>query len=263
MPDTYFCLVGDEWKPHIIDDPNLPRHFAPHFQQRRDQLVVRILFESGARIGEVLALTLGDWRQFGLQARAAATNKGDGLTRVKQIWWSGETNLLLHHYVDQERVRNDRLNRRLHDLPDSEPIFLNLHGQAYTYHAFYYHWRQTCRTLNLKLHPHQARHWFVTMALTKIQSLPEVRQESEIQNLIAYMAWKNPVTINTYQHHVRLTQFTPTHQAISKLVMAGAQPIEAGEVEASHQATQTSQGQGNLLLTELAERLWRIIDQQE
>ena len=89
MPDTYFCLVGDEWRPRLIDDPNLPRCFVPQFAHRRDQLVVRILFESGARIGEVLALTVGDWRHFGLQPRATATNKGDGVVRrTSKIWWT-------------------------------------------------------------------------------------------------------------------------------------------------------------------------------
>ena len=265
-PDTYFCLVGDEWRPRIIDDPNLPRHFMPQFEYRRDQLVVRILFESGARIGEVLALTIGDWRQFGLQARAAATNKGDGFIRVKQVWWSAETNMLLHYYVNHERVQCDELKRKLHDLPDREAIFLNVKGQAYTYHAFYHHWRKTCRQVNIKLHPHQIRHWFVTMALSKIQSLPEVKQDLEIQNLIAYMAWKNPTTISAYQHHVKQTQFASTHRAISQLVADGAQPgcsVQTGlDVAPAGQHRQDGPVQVELISTELAERLWRIIEQQ-
>jgi integrase len=266
MPDTYFCLVGDEWQPRLIDDPNLPRHFIPQFEHRRDQLVSRILFESGARIGEVLALTLGDWRQFGLQPRAAATNKGDGVARVKQIWWSAETNILLHHYVNHERYQMDSLKQKLHDLPDSEPLFLNFAGRPYIYHAFYHHWDQTCRKVNLKLHPHQARHWFVTMALYKIQSLPEAKQEVEIQNLITYMAWKNPMTIHTYQHHVRQTQFAPTHRAVSKLVTEGIEPVasmQAGlEAPTENQHLQDDPVQVDLISAELSERLWRIIEQQ-
>jgi integrase len=266
MPDTYFCLVGGEWRPHVIDDPNLPRHFVSQFKSRRDQLVVRILFESGARIGEVLALTLGDWRHYGLQPRAAATNKGDGTVRVKQVWWSAETNLLLHHYVNQERSQVDPLQRKLHDLPDLDPIFLTAKGQAYTYHAFYHHWRKTCRQVNLKLHPHQARHWFVTMALYKIQSLPAAKQALEIQNLIAYMAWKNPTTISAYQHHVKHTQFEPTHRAVSQLVAVGVQPtasIQTGlEAPPRESHLQDSPVQVDPISAELAERLWRIIEQQ-
>lgn len=144
MPETYFCLATGDWKPQIIDDPLLPRRLMPGFTYQRDQLIVRILFESGARIGEVLGLTLGDWRCRGLRYRAVAMSKGSHRERVKEIWWSSETGQLLRQYVATDRTRCDPTGQGLDDLQDSAPLFVNDEGKVYEYTAFYYHWRKAC-----------------------------------------------------------------------------------------------------------------------
>ncbi len=67
--DNYFRLVDDKWIPEPIDDPSLHLRLITGFGQahvsRRDQIIIRMAFESGARISELLTLTLGDWRKAG------------------------------------------------------------------------------------------------------------------------------------------------------------------------------------------------------
>jgi len=220
-PDTYFCVVSGDWQPRIIDDPNLPKVLLAAFTYPRDKLVVRILFESGARVSEVLALTIGDWRSCRQRERALATNKGSRGERVKEIWWSSNTSQSLRNYINYDRRLYDPKGRRLDDLPDSASLFVTSKGTPYNYADFYFHWRKACEKANLKITPHQARHWFVTMALHKIQSLSEEKRDAARQALIAYMGWKNPETIKAYDHHIQKMDFASTHAALVHLVETG------------------------------------------
>jgi hypothetical protein len=223
LPETYFCVVAGQWQPHILDDPNLPKQLVAAFTYHRDQVVARILFESGARVSEVLNLTLGDWRRPGLRDRAQATNKGSRGERVKEIWWSSATTRLLQRYVNEDRRVCAPQRRRLEELPDGVQLFLTDEGKPYTYPAFYYHWRCACARVGLKAHPHQARHWFVTMALHLFQTLPDAGQrEAARRSLIAYLGWKDPDTLKAYDHHLRQMDFAATHRALAQLVQSGA-----------------------------------------
>ncbi|MBI5033302.1 MAG: site-specific integrase [Chloroflexi bacterium] len=221
MPETYFYVVSGDWRPHILDDPNLPKLLLTGFAQSRDRLIARILFESGARVGEVLRLTLGDWRSRGLRERALATNKGSRQIRVKEIWWSSTTVQALHNYVNAERCECDPQTRRLEDLPDSAPLFLTNTGKAYTYAAFYANWQNACEKVNLQVTPHQARHWFVTLSLHKFESLASEKREAARQALIAYMGWRNPDTLQAYDHHLCRMNFAPTHATLARLIDCG------------------------------------------
>ncbi len=221
MPETYFYVASGDWRPHILDDPNLPKLLLTGFAQSRDRLIARILFESGARIGEVLGLTLGDWRNRGLRERALATNKGSRLVRVKEIWWSSDTAQVLRHYVNADRRACDPQTRRLEDLPDSAPLFITNAGKAYTYAAFYANWQQACQKVRVQVTPHQARHWFVTMSLHKFESLANEKREAARQALIAYIGWRNPETLQAYDHHLCRMNFAPTHAALARLVEMG------------------------------------------
>src|SRR5262249_21409287 len=79
--ENLFRLAKDEWIPHPIDDPDLPKQLMAGFKRAklclRDQIVVRMAFESGARIGELLRLTVRDWRERGgyQEARACSTHE--------------------------------------------------------------------------------------------------------------------------------------------------------------------------------------------
>lgn len=258
VPATYFCLVTGDWNPQILDDPLLPKRLLAAFTYHRDQLIARILFQSGARVGEVLALTLGDWRGCGLRDRALAMSKGSGGARVKEIWWSTETAYLLRRYVETDRRHCDPTGGGLDDLPDSAPLFVTDQGNAYHYRAFYYHWRQACAKAELRVHPHQARHWFVTMALHYLQtSLEGDQREAHREALIRYMSWKNPETLQAYDHHLRRTEFAATHAALIQLVEG--KPIEAWAQEPDMGSRVNPGG----LPAEMVERLNQLLDNEE
>ncbi len=258
MPETYFCLVTGEWQPQIIDDPLLPGRLLAGFTYRRDQLITRILFQSGARVSEVLGLTLRDWRSRGLRERALAMSKGSSGERVKEIWWSSETAQLLRRYVETERRQCDATGRGLDDLPDAAPLFLTHAGDAYRYAAFYFHWRRACARAGLQVHPHQTRHWFVTMALRYFQAMPEADQrEAQRQGLISYMSWKNPETLRAYDHHLRRTEFAATHAALMQLVEGPLADTTAGPPEVARPARPGD------LPADMVERLNRLLDSQE
>ncbi len=66
LSENYFRLRGGDWVPHVIDDPSFPRRVlaggrALPSWSVRDECVVRLLFESGGRISEVVGLSIGDW----------------------------------------------------------------------------------------------------------------------------------------------------------------------------------------------------------
>ncbi len=223
MPSTYFCVVADEWKPKIIEDPGLPQQLLQGMSHQRDQIIVRMLFESGARISEILSLTVDDWHQLlGRRHGALTTNKGSWGQRVKEVWWSSETSQQLRLYLNGDRRRDDPFGRRLEELSETDPLFIAKTGRAYRYPAFYYHWGRACARQGLNMHPHQTRHWFVTMALRRIEALPdETQREAYRQGLIAYMHWKSSETIQAYDHHLHLTDFNTIHLAIEQLVQVG------------------------------------------
>jgi len=127
-------LVHETWQPHPIDDPQLHRVLRQGFPRAgmtlRDQIVVRMAYESGARIREILRLTVGDWRKRGGKQEAWALSKGSHGRRVKVIRWSAETSRMLLAYVNTERLAIDRQSRRLGALDDGDPLFLSRGGES-------------------------------------------------------------------------------------------------------------------------------------
>jgi integrase len=127
--DNYFKLVDDVWCPQSIDDPDLHVQLRQGFKlasyNLRDQIVVRMTYESGARIREILRLTIGDWRKRGAKQEAWTFSKGSHGRRVKVIRFSPETSRMLHSYVNTERAAFDSCHRRLNALDDAAPLFLS------------------------------------------------------------------------------------------------------------------------------------------
>jgi hypothetical protein len=124
----------------------------------------------------------------------------------------------LRDYINQERHLCDQAGHNLESLPDTARIFVTDEGAPYTYKTFYANWQRTCARVQLKITPHQVRHWYVTMALRFIDSLPdETKRAGYRQSLIAYIGWRNPETIKAYDHHLRKLDYALVHAALTRL----------------------------------------------
>ncbi|WP_036703225.1 tyrosine-type recombinase/integrase [Paenibacillus sp. OSY-SE] len=170
--DSYFKIINDEWVPEIIGDWDLPyriNHAGSLINWRlRDEVISRFMFETGARISEILELTVGDYRKRSDIHELAAINKGSFKKRVKFFRISPETLKLLIRYVNTKRRQSASTQAKFQDLPDSEPLFLSTRGTPYTYSAFYSNWTRVTKSAGIILNPHKARHWFVTSMLRGI-----------------------------------------------------------------------------------------------
>jgi integrase len=220
LTDSFFKLVGKEWVPQIIDDPGFPALVLGGGRTLRgwglrEDCVTRLLFETGGRVSEVTGLTLGDWVRRGLTREAAAASKGSHGRRVKFLRFSTETATLLRRYVDRERRLHDpdgytladyvrRAEGKLIEL-NEVPLFLTSRGTPLTAKGFRdTRWAPACRAAGVDADPHQARHWYVTMAVRAIYETSDTQSEIQrrLRELIEYMQWKGgQETMAAYEHY--------------------------------------------------------------
>ncbi|WP_422121655.1 tyrosine-type recombinase/integrase [Peribacillus frigoritolerans] len=209
LTDSYFKIINEEWQPQIIDDPHLPFQVYQAGKKvnwsQRETVISRMLFETGARVSEIIELTIGDYRSRKSYQEVITFNKGSHGIKVKFLRFSKDTVKRLFQYINTERKKYDpnQLDFDVDVLPDEAPIFLTEFGTPLTYNAWYYHWNKSMKNSDIKLNPHKARHWFVTTRLREIHNIS--KSDAEIQQrkneLIKYMKWKNPDTIKVYEHY--------------------------------------------------------------
>jgi len=205
--ENYFRLADGEWVPHPIDDPTLHKRLLEGVTRAhlclRDQIVIRIAYESGARIREILRLTVGDWRKRGCSQEATAFSKGSRERRVKVIRFSPETARMLNEYVNTQRRSLDPERRRLEHLADSDVLFLSQRRKPYDYEAFKPHWYTLCKVVGIDLNIHGLRHWYVTQTIRTIcetaKSAGDITRGKE--DLVRYMAWRSSETLKAYEHY--------------------------------------------------------------
>lgn len=207
LSDSYFVITGDQWTPAVIDDVRLPSIIFTGGElvgwNLRDKLIARMLFECGARISEIVYLTVGDYRSRIPPQEFYTVNKGSNGKRVKFIRCSNETITLFYRYMNGERKDQDPHGLSFIELPDEAPVFLSERGTPYNYHAWYVHWKAACKAMNIDMNPHKSRHWYVTQALREIYETSQ--NENDLQRktnqLIEYIKWKDKDTIQVYQHY--------------------------------------------------------------
>lgn len=219
LTDSYFKLERDEWTPHIVDDPNLPTMILEAGRRvgwsLREICVTRLLFESGARISEVVGLQLGDWVLRNALREADSFSKGSHGRRVKVLRFSDETAKLLRHYVNTERRKFDPhgynlahylqfQRNRSHDELQT-PLFLTIRRTPLSASNFRdQFWNRACRHLGLRVNVHQTRHWYVTRMVRHIYET--AKDEGDVQRglhaLIQYMQWNSGwETLQAYEHY--------------------------------------------------------------
>lgn len=222
LTDSYFKIINEEWQPQIIDDMDLPYQIYQAGKKvnwsQREMIISRMLFETGARASEIIELTVGDYRNRKSHQEVITFNKGSHGKKVKFLRFSKDTVKRLFHYIETERKAVDKDHFGFHELLDDASLFLSLNGTPLTYHAWYYHWNKAMKANELSLNPHKARHWFVTSRLREIYNIST--NDAEIQRrkneLIKYMKWKNPDTMNVYEHYFNEEKHREAHDQMLK-----------------------------------------------
>jgi len=231
LSQNFFRCVQKQWVPQTIDDPYFPgliyRAGKNWGWGLREMCIVRTLFESGARISEIVHLTALDWAVSHFLNRFRARNKGSFGERTKHLVVSQATAKLYRRYFDQAvdgrravdpaRLTVDELEKLFGQDPsrlEEIPLFLTKRGTGMTEKLFRdWYWRPALRAAGLHAHPHQGRHWFVTNALRNIErfSKHEGERERRKQELIKYMSWKTgEKTLKAYEHLQREEEFLRT-----------------------------------------------------
>lgn len=115
-------------------------------RERRDEALLRFMFETGARAGEVAVLAVGD---INLAAGTAIVRRGKG-GKGRVVPFGPETALALDRYL---RVR------RAHRLADSDGLWLGDRGKAFSYDALHKSLGMRAQMAGVTgFHPHLLRH---------------------------------------------------------------------------------------------------------
>jgi site-specific recombinase XerD len=231
LSSNFFRCAGREWLPQSVDDPLFPNVVYAAGRNYgwglREFCIVRTLFESGARISEVVGLTAADWAISRFLNQFSACNKGSLGVRTKRLVIShGLANLYRRYFDDAThgRLACDPLHLSMSDLqeilsqdPDRlsrVPLFITERGTPMSSNLFRDHyWRPALRAGGIHAHPHQARHWFVTNALRNIEGIAsgEADQKRKKAELIRYMKWRSgDKMLLAYEHVDREMQFITT-----------------------------------------------------
>ena len=228
LSQNFFRCVQKEWVPQTIDDPHFPglifRAGNNWGWGLREKCIVRTLFESGARISEILDLTALDWAVSHFLNRFRARNKGSFGERTKHLVVSQATAKLYRRYFDHEvagrracdpdQLTVNEIEKMFASDPSrlqQIPIFLTNRGTRMTEKLFRdWYWKPALRAAGFHAHPHQGRHWFVTNALRNIEQVSKNAgdRERRKQELIQYMSWKTgEKTLKAYEHLRREEEF--------------------------------------------------------
>ncbi|MCM0593881.1 MAG: site-specific integrase [Gloeotrichia echinulata DEX184] len=263
LTDSYYKLVGSEWKPQIIDDATLPNQIISCGRQLkqwnlRAEIITRKLFETGGRISEIVGLTLGDWVKRGMRQEADTFSKGSGGIRVKFIRFSSDTAKLLRRYFNEERCQYDPNKYTLDNYCQLDnqgeidlykvPLYLTKRRTQLTPdHYRDNYWKPACQKALINVDVHQARHWYVTMALRQIfeTSKNSAEIEKRKRELKEYMKWRSEETIKAYDHYFDSLK----HAEIQDFLHARM------DSELKQYLNEQQMGQSSILSTELQQKI--------
>jgi len=251
-PVGYFRTRSDPWQPQVAGEATAVRvliraaaNFMTDRAKLRERVILRILADSGPRLHEVLALTVGGLRRAGHPLTAMVRSKGSGGREVKEIILTAETEEALHRYIRTDRSRLDPVGRRkLAQLGNDDPVFLARGGRAISAGAFRWQWVKLRKKAEREfrrfaiplphLKPHMLRHLHVTEQMGLILELapsdPE-RQRALKEALQKHMQWRSAGTVQYYDHALSTSE---AHQLLHEafVVELTAQPRDRAELQA-------------------------------
>jgi integrase/recombinase XerD len=119
---------------------------GPRLMDKRDEAIVRLMTETGARAGEVLALELGD---VNLLAGTAVIHRGKG-GKARTVPFGPRTGAAIDRYLRA---------RRHHRLAGTPTLWLGDRGKEFAYYGLRDALARRARTAGIEgFHPHVMRH---------------------------------------------------------------------------------------------------------
>jgi len=209
---------GKVWEPEVVLEPNAVQEqmqktidfMVRHAPFQRDQIILLLLRQTGARLVEIVEMTVGGYRNARRSGRALVKNKGSRGREEKMIYFTPTVERSLLGYIQTERAHYDPQGRkRLEELNDHDPLFLTRTGKPYTKSAFYYQWNtlftsaqhQFERRQQVAFTPHDLRHLRVTRGVTAIRKTAQDDGLLEAELLEGFqhlMGWRSRETMATY-----------------------------------------------------------------
>lgn len=209
---------GKVWEPQVVLEPDAVHdrmrktidYMIKHATFQRDQVILLIIRQTGARLSEVIEMTVGGYRNAQHPGRALVKNKGSRGCEEKTIHFTTSVDRYLQHYIRTERARYDpKRRKRLGDLADQDPLFLTRGGKPYNRPAFYHHWnklfapaqRQFKKREQVEFTPHDLRHLRVTRTVTKLRqdAKGDAAVEAELlEGFNQLMGWRSRKTMLIY-----------------------------------------------------------------
>lgn len=209
---------GKVWEPQVVLEPDAVQermrktvdYMIRHATFQRDQVILLLVRQTGARISEIIEMTAGGYRAARYAGRALVKNKGSRGREEKTIHFTTSVERHLLDYIRTERAQYDPQGRkRLEDLDDGDPLFLTRRGKPYNRRAFYYHWNrlfapaqhQFKQRERVEFTVHDLRHLRVTRAVTKLRrdaSGDPATEAALLEGFQHLMGWRSPETMTTY-----------------------------------------------------------------
>ncbi len=220
-PTTFFRQKrGKVWTPEIVMEPEAVQermrktidYMVEHATFKRDQVILLLLRQTGARLSEIVEMTVGGYRKAHHAGRALVKNKGSRGREEKIIYFTAVIDEHLQRYVRTDRAEHDlRGRKRLEELDDADPLFLTTRGTAYKRSSFYHHWKKLFEPAQKRFKkqeqvafsPHDIRHLRVSSAMTNIKQRAHGDKQVEedlVEGFRLIMGWRSPKTMETYIH---------------------------------------------------------------
>src|SRR5216110_171100 len=220
-PTTFFRQKrGKVWAPEVVMEPDAVQErmrqtidfMITHTTFLRDQVILLLLRQTGARLSEIVEMTVGGYKNAHHVGRALVKNKGSRGREEKLIYFTTVIEEQLQKYIRTERSQYDLQKRkRLEDLDDRDPLFLTMRGTAYTRTSFYHHWKklfepaqdQFKKQERVEFSTHDIRHLRVTRAIAQIRQNANGNKKTKAELTEGFrllMGWRNSRTMETYAH---------------------------------------------------------------
>ncbi len=208
---------GKVWEPGVVLEPDAVQQrmhatidfMVKHATFQRDQVILLLLRQTGARLSEVIEMTVGGYRNARHAGQALIKNKGGRGREEKTVYFTPSLDRYLHDYIRTERAKYDPHGRkRLEDLADHDPLFLTRIGKPYSRSAFYHHWnklfapaQQFKKGEQVEFTAHDLRHLRATRGVTKLRKEAQGDRAVEAELLEGFrliMGWRSPATMEIY-----------------------------------------------------------------